>query len=147
MKCSVQSVLLLAFSVLLLATLTSCASTYYGAMEKVGVHKRDILVDRVEDGRDSQADAQKQFQSALEQFDSIVKLEETDLKKAYDKFDKEYKKCKSAADDVSSQIDKIESVADALFKEWKGELKEYESKNMRRSSEKQLTAKIGRAHV
>ncbi len=140
MKCSVQSVLLLAFSVLLLATLTSCASTYYGAMEKVGVHKRDILVDRVEDGRDSQADAQKQFQSALEQFDSIVKLEETDLKKAYDKFDKEYKKCKSAADDVSSQIDKIESVADALFKEWKGELKEYESKNMRRSSEKQLTA-------
>ena len=140
MKCSVQSVLLLAFSVLLLATLTSCASTYYGAMEKVGVHKRDILVDRVEDGRDSQADAQKQFQSALEQFDSIVKLEETDLKKAYDKFDKEYKKCKSAADDVSSQIYKIEAVADALFKEWKGELKEYESKNMRRSSEKQRTA-------
>ena len=50
-------------------------------MEKVGVHKRDILVDRVEDGRDSQADAQKQFQSALEQFSSIVQLEETDLKK------------------------------------------------------------------
>lgn len=140
MNRSVQSVLLLIFSVLLLATLSSCASTYYGAMEKVGVHKRDILVDRVEDGRDSQEDAQKQFQSALEQFDSIVKLEETDLKKAYDKFDKEYKKCKSAANDVSSRIDKIESVADALFKEWKGELKQYENKDMRRSSEKQLAA-------
>ncbi len=140
MKCSVQSVLLLAFSVLLLATLSSCASTYYGAMEKVGVHKRDILVDRVEDGRDSQAGAQKQFQSALEQFDSIVKLEETDLKKAYDKFDNEYKKCKGAADDVSTKIEKIESVADALFKEWKSELKQYENKDMRRSSEKQLTA-------
>jgi gamma-glutamyl phosphate reductase len=109
-------------------------------MEKVGVHKRDILVDRVEDGRDAQAGAQKQFQSALQQFDSIVKLEETDLKKAYDKFDKEYKKCKNAADDVSTQIDKIESVADALFKEWKSELKQYENKDMRRSSEKQLAA-------
>lgn len=140
MKRSVQSVLLLVFSVLLMATLSSCASTYYGAMEKVGVHKRDILVDRVEEGRDSQEDAQKQFQSALEQFDSIVKLEETDLKKAYDKFDKEYKKCKGAADDVSTRIDKIESVADALFKEWKGELKQYENKDLRRSSEKQLTA-------
>ena len=140
MKRSVQSVLLLTFSVLLLATLSSCASTYYGAMEKVGVHKRDILVDRVEEGRDSQEDAQKQFQSALEQFDSIVKLEETDLRKAYDKFGKEYKKCKGAADDVSTRIDKIESVADALFKEWKSELKQYENKDMRRSSEKQLTA-------
>jgi len=140
MKRSVHSVLLLGFSVLLLATLSSCASTYYGAMEKVGVHKRDILVDRVEDGRDAQAGAQKQFQSALEQFDSIVKLEETDLKNAYDKFDKEYKKCKGAADDVSTQIDKIESVADALFKEWKGELKQYENKELRRSSEKQLAA-------
>jgi len=140
MKRSVQSVLLLVFSLLLMVILSSCASTYYGAMEKVGVHKRDILVDRVEDGRDAQAGAQKQFQSALQQFDSIVKLEETDLKKAYDKFDKEYKKCKGAADDVSTKIDKIESVADALFKEWKSELKQYENKDMRRSSEKQLAA-------
>ena len=101
--------------VLFLFLVTACSSTYYGAMEKVGVHERDILVDRVEAGRDSQADAQKQFQSALEQFDSIVKLEETDLKKAYDKLNKEYEKSKGAADEVSTSIDKIESVADALF--------------------------------
>jgi Protein of unknown function (DUF2959) len=126
--------------VFLLIFFTGCSSTYYGAMEKVGVHKRDILVDRVEEGRDSQADAQKQFQSALEQFGSIVKLEETDLKKAYDKLNKEYEKSKDAADEVSSRIRKIESVADALFKEWKVELKQYESKNLRRSSEEQLKA-------
>ena len=132
------SVLLLACSMLFLVTLSSCSSTYYGAMEKVGVHKRDILVDRVEAGRDSQKDAQKQFQSALEQFDSVVKLEETDLKKAYDKLNKEYEKSRDAADEVTSRIDKIENVADALFKEWKGELKEYQNKDLRRSSEKQL---------
>ena len=135
-----QSALFLFCAVFLAAALSSCSSTYYGAMEKVGIHKRDILVDRVVDGRDSQADAQKQFQSALEQFDSIVKLEETDLKKAYEKFDKEYKKCKSAADDVSTRIEKIESVAEALFDEWKSELKQYENKELRRQSEKQLKA-------
>jgi len=139
MKRSARFVLFTVFCLFLAAALSSCSSTYYSAMEKVGIHKRDILVDRVEDGRDAQADAQKQFKSALEQFDSIVKLEETDLKKAYDKFDKEYNKCKNAADDVSSRIDKIESVADALFKEWKNELKEYENKDLRRSSEKQLS--------
>jgi hypothetical protein len=126
--------------VFLLFFVSGCSSTYYGAMEKVGVHKRDILVDRVEDGRDSQAAAQQQFKSALEQFDSVVKLEETDLKKAYDKLNKEYEKSKDAADTVSARIGKIESVADDLFDEWKDELKQYESKELRRSSEDQLKA-------
>lgn len=138
MKCSVQSVLLLAYCALLIVVLSACSSTYYGAMEKVGVHKRDILVDRVEAGRDSQAKAQQQFKSALAQFDSIVKLEETDLKKAYDKLEKEYEKSVKAADDVSKRIGKIESVAKALFKEWAVELRDYQNKDYRRSSEKQL---------
>ena len=30
-----------------------CSKAYYGAMEKVGIHKRDILVDRVEGARDA----------------------------------------------------------------------------------------------
>ena len=48
--------------------LTGCKSAYYGAMEKVGVHKRDILVDRVEEARNSQVDAKETFKSALELF-------------------------------------------------------------------------------
>ena len=130
--------------IFLLLFVAACSNTYYGAMEKVGIHKRDILVDRVTDGRDSQADAQKQFQSALQQFNSVVKLEETDLKKAYDKLNKEYEKSRNAAENVSTRIGKIEAVAHALFKEWKAELKQYENKNLRRSSEEQLKATKGR---
>jgi len=140
MRLRSKEILFFCSSIFLLFFISACSSTYYGAMEKVGIHKRDILVDRVEDGRDSQAAAQKQFKSALEQFDSVVKLEETDLKKAYDKLNKEYEKSKKAADNVSTRIDKIESVAKALFKEWRSELKQYESKELRRSSEKQLKA-------
>ena len=47
------------------ALLGACSQAYYGAMEKVGIHKRDILVDRVEAARDAQSEAQKQFTSAL----------------------------------------------------------------------------------
>ena len=32
-------------------TLTGCQSAYYSAMEQVGYHKRDIMVDRVEDAK------------------------------------------------------------------------------------------------
>lgn len=115
-----------------------CSKTYYSAMDKVGVHKRDILVDRVTGARDSQAEAQQQFKSALEHFGSVVNLENTDLKKAYERLDKEYTKCEKASDKVSDRIDKVENVSDALFDEWEDELKLYENKELRQSSKKQL---------
>lgn len=118
--------------------MAGCSSTYYGAMEKVGVHKRDIMVDRVEGARDAQTEAQEQFKSALDQFDSVVKLKETDLKKAYDKLNSEYEASKEVADKVTSRIDKVESVADALFDEWQDELEEYQSADLRRSSKEKL---------
>lgn len=52
--------------------LTACQSAYYAAAEKVGYHKRDILVDRVEDARDAQQDAEEEFQSALEQLSELI---------------------------------------------------------------------------
>ncbi len=124
--------------IFLVMSLAGCARTYYSAMEKVGIHKRDILVDRVAEARDSQAEAQEQFKSALEQFGSVVKLEETDLKQAYDKLAAEYEDCAGAAQRVSDRIRKVESVAEALFDEWADELDQYQSRKLRRASEQQL---------
>lgn len=45
--------------------LSGCQSAYYGAWEKLGVEKRDILVDRVENAKESQEEAQEQFADAL----------------------------------------------------------------------------------
>jgi len=115
-----------------------CSTAYYGAMEKVGIHKRDILVDRVEDARDAQSEAQEQFKSALEQFGAVVQIENTDLKKAYDKLNAEYEDSEKAASKVSERINKVESVADDLFEEWEDELKLYKSADLRRSSQRKL---------
>jgi hypothetical protein len=127
-------------SAFLVLALTGCSSTYYSAMEKVGVHKRDILVDRVENATVSQTEAQAQFQSALDQFESVVGLQETDLKRAYDKLNKEYQQSESAAAEVSGRIDDVEGVAQALFKEWQSELDEYQNSRLRTASKKQLDA-------
>lgn len=127
------------FILLLIALLVSgCSKTYYSAMEKIGVHKRDILVDRVESARDAQTEAQKQFKSALEQFGSVVELKNTNLKQAYTKLNSEYTHCEKASQKVSDQIDKIENVSNALFDEWEQELKLYKNKSLRDSSKKQL---------
>ena len=115
-----------------------CSKAYYGAMEKVGIHKRDILVDRVEDARDSQSDAQEQFKSALEQFASVVHIENSDLKSAYEKLNDEYEESEKAAEEVSERVNKVENVAEALFEEWQKELALYKNAELRRSSERQL---------
>ncbi len=118
--------------------LGACSSTYYNAMEKIGIHKRDILVDRVEKARDSQSDAQEQFKSALEQFGSVMNLEQTELKTAYERVNSAYEDSDAAAKDVSARIDKVESVAEALFEEWGEELELYQNPELKRASRKQL---------
>jgi hypothetical protein len=123
---------------LLLLFTGGCSKAYYGAMEKVGVHKRDILVSRVENARDAQSEAQEQFKDALEQFGSVVKIENTNLKNAYEKLRSEFEESEAAAKDVSDRIDKVESVAEDLFTEWEQELKLYKNPALRRSSARQL---------
>ena len=65
-------------------------------MEKVGVHKRDILVSRVESANESQKQAQQQFEQSAE-----------------------------IAEEVSARINAIENVAGALFEEWQDEIEQF----------------------
>ncbi|MEJ2752962.1 MAG: DUF2959 domain-containing protein [Chloroflexota bacterium] len=118
--------------------IAGCSKAYYGVMEKVGIHKRDILVDRVEDARDAQSEAQEQFKDALEQFGAVVKIESTDLKEAYETLNAEYEASEKAAENVSRRIDKVESVAEDLFAEWEKELQLYKNKALQRSSAQKL---------
>ena len=122
----------------LLTLVTGCQTAYYSAMEQVGVHKRDILVDRVVDARDSQAEAQEQFKDALEQFRSVVQFDGGELDKVYNQLQAEYDDSVDAAEDVSNRIDKVESVAEALFEEWNEELGKYSSRKLRNESARKL---------
>ena len=115
-----------------------CESAYYGAWEQFGVHKRDLLVDEVEDTVEAQEAAKEQFKSALEQFASVVAIEDSNLKSMYDNLNDEYEDAVSRADAVSEHIAEVENVSDDLFVEWRGELESYTNANLRSSSERQL---------
>jgi chromosome segregation ATPase len=115
-----------------------CKGAYYGAWEKLGWAKRDILVDRVKDAKEDQEAAKKQFQSALEQFKALTGFQGGDLEAKYKKLNKEYEACESRADDVRKRIAAVDSVAQDLFKEWQKELAEYDDAELKRSSEQML---------
>ncbi|MEZ8859591.1 DUF2959 domain-containing protein [Vibrio sp. 10N.247.311.51] len=124
--------------VLSIFTLTGCQSAYYSAMEQVGYHKRDIMVDRVEDAKESQQDAQEEFTSALEALSSLTNFSGGDLEDMYNKINDKYQDSEKAAQNVSDRIAAIEDVSDALFEEWQSELDLYTSDSLRRSSEQKL---------
>lgn len=119
-------------------TLTGCQSAYYSAMEQVGYHKRDIMVDRVEDAKESQQDAQQEFTSALEALSALTHFDGGELETVYNQINDKYQDSEKAAQEVSDRIAAIEDVSDALFAEWQSELELYTSSKLRRASEQKL---------
>ncbi|MHC4211195.1 MAG: DUF2959 domain-containing protein, partial [Planctomycetota bacterium] len=117
---------------------SGCKTVYYGTMETLGQHKRDILVARVEVARDDQEEAKEQFRSALDSFSEVVAFEGGDLRSKYDRLKDELGRAEAKAEKVSGRIASIEDVAGALFDEWEGELDPYASDELRERSRDKL---------
>lgn len=117
---------------------TGCQSVYYDTMERMGIHKREILVERVELAQDSQEEAKEQFADALEAFRATVSVPGSKLQETYDRLNTEYEESVRRANDVRGRITAVQGVADALFEEWESELDQYQSDNLREASEEQL---------
>lgn len=117
-----------------LLLLAGCQSAYYATMEKFGVDKRAILVDRVEDARAQQADAQEQFQSTYEAFQALTGFQGGDLEQLYKKLKSEYEDAVDESQGVSKRIRSIETVAGDLFKEWEGEIEEISDPTLQANS-------------
>lgn len=130
--------ILLPLVLLLLLLVGACSSVQYAAYEKLGIHKRDILVDRVEDARDSQKEAKEQFSSALEEFSAVLNFKGGELEETYDKLNAQLEQSEERAEEVRDRIEAVEDVAEALFDEWADELKQYSSDKLRRSSERKM---------
>ena len=117
---------------------SGCSSIYYGRKKKIGVHKRDIMVDRVKAARDAQGETKKQFLTAMEQFKSVVHCQGGDLEKEYNTLNVTLKRSEAGADDVRKRIRSVEEVSQALFNEWRDEIKQYASDTLRAASQRQL---------
>jgi hypothetical protein len=118
--------------------LSACETAYYGAMEKVGIHKRDIMSDRIVEARDAQEEAKQEFRSALERFSTELGFDGGDLEEKYEGLNDAFEASEEKAQAVSDRIDAVEDVAGALFDEWEDELEQYSNDRLRRDSQAQL---------
>lgn len=124
---------------IVLVAAASCGSLYYGTMEKFGYQKRDLLVERVQEGRQDQVAAQKQFQTTFDAFKQLTEFDGGQLETTYKKLNNEYERCKDSAGAVTRRITSIEKVATDMFSEWKKENEQYQSADLRSKSEKLLS--------
>jgi Skp family chaperone for outer membrane proteins len=115
-----------------------CSSTYYKTLEKFGYAKRDLLVDRVEKAQEAQTEAKEQFASSLEKFLAVTQIDAGDLQRKYAEMSADFKRSEARANEVHERIDAVEDVAEALFVEWKQELRQYSSARLRNQSQRQL---------
>ena len=129
--------LLVTLAVLLFAG-TACNRAYYRTMEAFGKDKRDLLVDRVGDARDSQEEAKEEFSSALERFSATVDFDGGDLEKTYNRLESAFERSEKRAEAVHEEVSDVSDVAEALFDEWEDELDQYTDNRLRALSEEQL---------
>ncbi|HEX7859431.1 MAG TPA: DUF2959 domain-containing protein [Verrucomicrobiae bacterium] len=135
----IRNVGLLCFTASLLFS-TGCRSTYYATMEKFGVHKRDMLKENVEEARDEQKKATEQFKDALTRLRELYNIDGGDLEKTYDRLKADFDRSETRATAVRERIDKVETVAGDLFKEWEKEISEMESSKLASQSREKLRA-------
>lgn len=115
-----------------------CSSTGIALREKLGTPKREQLVDRVDDARESQEDAKEQFATTLEELQALAGYQAGELDVAYNRLKSKYERSESRAEQVSVKIKAVDRVANALFREWESELDEYSTESLRDASERQL---------
>lgn len=130
--------LTIALGLVVLLAISGCKTAYYNTWEKMGWHKRDILVDNVAEARDSQEEAKEEFQTAMERFVAVTNFQGGDLADKYDELNGSYESSKAQADEVRAKIKDVETVAEDLFEEWESEIEQYQSTDLKRNSERQL---------
>ncbi len=121
-----------------LAGALGCRSIYYSAWESLGKHKRDLLKERVEDARDGQETAAKQFKDALTRLKELTRFDGGDLEKAYNALKADQDRFTARADALRERIRAMEQVAKDLFAEWTGEIESISSPRLREDSRVKL---------
>lgn len=121
-----------------LTTAVGCSSVQYSALEKVGIHKRDILVDNVEEARDSQAETREQLVTAYEELSTLIGFDGGELEAQYKRLSREVERSQDSIDELDGHLADIDRVSEDLFEEWEAELGQYNSAALRADQARKL---------
>ncbi|MFT3686825.1 MAG: DUF2959 family protein [Phycisphaerales bacterium] len=88
--------------------------------------------------RKSQEDAKAKFATALEEFQTLTGVKPSELESKYKRLKSDYDRCESAAGEVRSRIDSVQTVGEKLFKEWSGEVAGMSDPSLKSANDQQM---------
>lgn len=125
-------------AVTLMSLFTGCET-----FQTFGKEYRENLTFYVEKAKEEQEEAKQQFNTTLEEFAALINYDGGDFEAKYKQLKNQYDQCEKRAEQVHNRIEKIESVAYKLFKEWEDELELYQNKRLKQlSTDKLRTTKV-----
>lgn len=130
--------ILLSFILLNLAACGTAQKVQYSALEKAGIHKRDILVDRIEKTSELQEETKQEFKSAYEVLTSLVATGDKGLEAKYKRLANSVEDSEDSADTLKNRIASVDQIAQDLFAEWQQELEQYTNQKLRKISESNM---------
>ncbi|NND82680.1 MAG: DUF2959 domain-containing protein [Gammaproteobacteria bacterium] len=125
-------------SCLLISACGTAQKAKYSALEQVGIHKRDILVDRIEKTARTQEQTKQKFQSAYEELAGLIEVDDQGLEKRYKRMAAAVEASEDKAAELTGRVAAVDRVAQDLFSEWERELGQYQSANLKQASERNL---------
>lgn len=128
----------LIFLLLLVFGSSGCRTSYYSVMEKLGKPKRTLLKSSLENASVEQVEANEQFKEALVKLKEIYGFEGGDIESRYEDFKSEYERSVRQADAVRKRVAEVNQVGTDLFSEWREEIEEISSPNLKSASEEKL---------
>ena len=135
--------LLMLSALVLLTTQLSCANKIkeavrevkYSAYETVGLEKRDLFKSQVKTVKDKQDDSKEEFEDALAQLKAVYNFDGGKLEREYSKLKSAYDDANQSATAVRENIQKLDTIAGDLFKEWATEIGQISAGDLRAKSQ------------
>lgn len=106
----------------------------YSAYETIGIEKRDLFKKQVAKVKEAQDDSKEEFQDALSQLKKVYGVDGGNLEKEYRKLKDSYDDANEEANQVRSDIARLDTIAEDLFREWEKEISEITNADLRAKS-------------
>lgn len=106
----------------------------YSAYELIGVEKRDLLRRRINEATEDQKEAGESFASALERLQQTYGVQGSELERVYSRLNSAFEDARDEVAEVKKSREKMNTVASDLFAEWKREIGEMQSADLKSRS-------------
>lgn len=103
-------------------------------METLGYAKRDLLVERIQNTRDAQIDAKREFRTTADYLARVASTSNDQLEGEYYELKRQIRRSEQRARRMSDGIDSVDAVAQALFDDWKAETGQYKSSRLKEAA-------------